>query len=70
MSNTQKISICNIILKNISPISFGIESLNNIEFIIIKRGDKIPFVNSKYIKIKNIKENKYLEVKIYEGENN
>ena len=69
MSNTQKISICNIILKNISPISFGIESLNNIEFII-KRGDKIPFVNSEYIKIKNIKENKYLEVKIYEGENN
>ena len=69
MSNTQKISICNIILKNISPISFRIESLNNIEFII-KRGDKIPFVNSKYIKIKNIKENKYLEIKIYEGENN
>ena len=57
------------ILKNISPISFGIESLDNIEFII-KKGDKIPFVNSKFIKIKNVKENKYLEVKIYEGENN
>ena len=56
------------ILKNISPISFGVESLDNIEFII-KKGDKIPFVNCKFIKIKNVKENKYLEVKIYEGEN-
>ena len=56
------------ILKNISPISFGVESLDNIEFII-KKGDKIPFVNCKFIKIKNVKEDKYLEVKIYEGEN-
>ena len=56
------------VLKNISPISFGIDSLGDMKFLI-EKGDKMPFVNNKFIKIKNIKENKYLEIKIYEGEN-
>ena len=56
------------VLKNISSISFGIDSLGDMKFLI-KKGDKMPFVNNKFIKIKNIKENKCLEIKIYEGEN-
>ena len=58
----------NCYLKNISPISFGVDSFGKMEFII-KKGNKIPFVNNKFIKIKNIKDNKDLEIKVYEGQN-
>ena len=56
------------ILKNISPMSFGIDSLNNMEFII-KKGTKVPNINNKLVKIKNNLDEKTVEINIYEGEN-
>ena len=56
------------ILKNISPMSFGIDSLNNMEFII-KKGSKIPNINNKLVKIKNDRNKETVEINIYEGEN-
>ena len=56
------------ILKNISPISFGIDSFGLMEFLV-KKGDKIPVIKNKKVKIKNEKNKNYSEIKIYEGEN-
>ena len=56
------------ILKNISPMSFGIDSFGKMEFII-KKGTKIPNINNKCVKIKNDKNLKKLPINIYEGEN-
>ena len=56
------------ILKNISPMSFGIDSFGIMEFII-KKGDKVPFINNKKVKIKNDKNEKDVKINIYEGEN-
>ena len=56
------------ILNNISNISFGVDSFGKMEFII-KKGNKLPVIYNKFIKIKSLKENDYLELKIYEGEN-
>ena len=55
-------------LKNISPISFGIDSFGLMEFLI-KKGDKIPIIKNKKVKIKNEKNKNYSEINIYEGEN-
>ena len=56
------------ILNNISHISFGVDSFGKMEFII-EKGSKIPIIQNKLIKIKNIKEKDILEIKILEGEN-
>ena len=56
------------ILKNISPMSFGIDSFGIMEFII-KKGDKVPYINNKKVKIKNDKNEKDVKINIYEGEN-
>ena len=56
-------------LVDICPVSFGIESLDGeMDFLIVK-GDNIPKINQKFIKIKNNKDDNSLEIKIYEGEN-
>ena len=56
------------ILMNISPMSFGIDSLNNMDFII-KKGTKVPNINKKLVKIKNDLSKEKAEINIYEGEN-
>ena len=61
------------ILLDICPISFGIESLDGLMDFVIEKGDKIPKLNQKFIKIKrnnaNCKNENFLEINIYEGEN-
>ena len=57
-----------ILLIDISPNSFGIESLDGLMEFVIEKGTKIPVKNQKFVKIKNNNEN-YLEINIYEGEN-
>ena len=59
-------------LKDICPISFGIETLDGMMEFVIEKGEKIPIKNQKFIKIKKNNESKnekYLEINIYEGEN-
>ena len=57
-------------LMDISPNSFGIESLNGCMEFVIEKGTIIPSINQKFIKIKknNNKNDKLLEINIYEGE--
>ena len=56
---------------SISPISFGIESLNGIMDMVIEKGNNIPIKFNKYIKIRNPgkNENNMIKINIYEGEN-
>ena len=56
------------IFKNISPISFGIDSFGTMEFII-KKGTNFPVIKKKKVKIKSLKNEKEIKIKIYEGEN-
>ena len=56
------------IFKNISPISFGIDSFGIMEFII-KKGTNFPVIKKKKVKIKSLKNEKEIKIKIYEGEN-
>ena len=60
-------------LEDICPLSFGIESLDGMMKFIIEKGEKIPIINQRFIKIKKNNENSnkenYLEINIYEGEN-
>ena len=57
-----------LILKKISFISFGVDSFGKMEFII-EKGNKIPLIKNKYVKIKTEKNNEKLIIKIFEGEN-
>jgi len=56
---------------SISPISFGIESLNGIMDMVIEKGNNIPIKFNKYIKIRKPgkNENNMIKINIYEGEN-
>ena len=56
-------------LNDISPVSFGVETMNGMMDFVVEKGTNIPVQKDKYIKIKNDGE-KYLEIKIYEGEDN
>ena len=56
------------ILKKISLISFGVDSFGKMEFII-QKGNKIPLIKNKYVKIKTDKKYKDLIIILYEGEN-
>ena len=54
-------------LNDISPMSFGVETIDGLMEFVVEKGTHIPVTKNKYIKIKNDVE-KYLEIKIYEGE--
>ena len=56
-------------LNDISPISFGVETLNGMMDFVIEKGTSIPVQKNKNIKIRNDGE-KNLEIRIYEGEDN
>ena len=59
-------------LNDITTASFGVETLGNNMDIVIEKGSKIPIKKQKFIKInKNSNKNndQYLEINIYEGEN-
>ena len=57
----------NCTLNDISPMSFGVETINGMMEFVVKKGTSLPVQQNKYIKIKNDGE-KYLEIRIYEGE--
>ena len=57
------------ILSDLTPISFGVETTNGLMEFVIEKGMKIPVQKEKFVKIQNCGE-KFLEIKIYEGENN
>ena len=54
-------------LNDITPMSFGVETINGLMEFVIEKGTNLPVQKNKYIKIKNDGE-KFLEIKIYEGE--
>ena len=54
-------------LNDITPMSFGVETIGGMMEFVIEKGTSIPVQKNKYIKIGNDGE-KYLEIKIYEGE--
>ena len=54
-------------LNDITPMSFGVETIGGMMEFVIEKGTSIPVQKNKYIKIRNDGE-KYLEIKIYEGE--
>ena len=55
------------ILSDKTPISFGVETINGLMEFVIEKGTNIPVQKEKFVKIKNNGE-KFLEIKIYEGE--
>ena len=57
------------ILNDITPMSFGVETINGIMEFVVEKGTKIPVQKEKLVKIKNDGE-QCLEIKIYEGEDN
>ena len=57
-----------ITILDILPLSIGIESNNGIMDKIINKGNKIPAKKIKYFK--QIKDNKFLDINIYQGESN
>lgn len=59
----------NYIFTDITPMSFGVETMNGLMEFVIEKGTNIPIQKQKFIKIGNDGE-KYLEIKIYEGEDN
>ena len=57
------------ILNDITPMSFGVETINGIMEFVVEKGTRIPVQKEKLVKIKNDGE-QCLEIKIYEGEDN
>jgi molecular chaperone DnaK len=57
------------ILSDLTPISFGVETTNSQMEFVIEKGTRIPVRKEKFVKIKNFGE-QFLEIKIYEGEDN
>ena len=55
------------ILSDIIPMSFGVETINNLMEFVVEKGTNIPVKKEKFVKMKNDGE-KFLEIKIYEGE--
>ena len=54
-------------LNDITPMSFGVETINGMMEFVVEKGTNLPVEKNKYIKIRNDGE-KCLEIKIYEGE--
>jgi molecular chaperone DnaK (HSP70) len=48
-------------------MSFGVETINGLMEVVVEKGVGVPVQKEKFIKIKNDGE-KFLEIKIYEGE--
>jgi L1 cell adhesion molecule like protein len=67
LSNNDKNQVLS--LNDIIPMSFGVETINGKMEFIIEKGINVPIQKNKYVKIKN-DGGKYLEIKIYEGEDN
>ena len=57
------------ILNDITPMSFGVETMNGLMEFVVEKGTNIPVQKEKLIKIKNDGE-QCLKIKIYEGEDN
>ena len=55
------------IISDITPMSFGVETVNGLMEFVVEKGTNIPVQKEKFVKIKNDGE-KFLEIKIYEGE--
>ena len=55
------------IISDITPMSFGVETINGLMEFVVEKGVGVPVQKEKFIKIKNDGE-KFLEIKIYEGE--
>lgn len=54
-------------ISDITPLSFGVETINGLMEFVVEKGTNIPVQKEKFVKIKNDEE-KFLEIKIYEGE--
>lgn len=54
-------------LNDITPMSFGVETINGLMEFIIEKDTDIPVQKEKFVKIKN-DEGNFIEIKIYEGE--
>ena len=63
INNIENISLLN----DITPMSFGVETINGMMDFVVEKGTNLPVEKNKYIKIRNDGE-KCLEIKIYEGE--
>ena len=69
MNNTIKKDLKLYILKDICPISFGIENSKGEVDLIIKKGDKIPVTRKNFVKIAKNKNNEFVDIKICEIDN-
>ena len=56
-------------LNDITPMSFGVETINGLMEFIIEKDTDIPVQKEKFVKIKN-DDGKFIGIKIYEGEDN
>ena len=57
------------VFNDITPMSFGVETMNGLMEFVVEKGTNIPVQKEKLIKIKNDGE-QCLKIKIYEGEDN
>ena len=57
------------IINDITPMSFGVETINGLMEFVVEKGTNIPVQKEKFVKIRNDGE-QCLEIKIYEGEDN
>ena len=57
------------IINDITPMSFGVETINGLMELVIEKGTNIPVQKEKFVKIRNDEE-QCLEIKIYEGDDN
>ena len=64
--NNNNLLLSKYIFTDITPFSFGIETLDGLMDIVIQKGKKLPYKNKKLIKINNKNEN--ICVNIYEGD--
>ena len=64
--NNNNILLSNYIFTDISPYSFGIETIDGLMDVVIHKGKKLPYKNKKLIKINNKSENIYIN--IFEGD--
>ena len=66
LMNNNNILLSNYIFTDISPYSFGIETIDGLMDVVIHKGKKLPYKNKKLIKINNKSENIYIN--IFEGD--
>ena len=66
LMNNNNLLLSKYIFTDISPFSFGIETLDGLMDVVIQKGKKLPYKNKKLIKINNKKEN--ICINIFEGD--